>query len=133
MKVTTGIDIIEVERIKEAILEMGDSFLNRIYTEKEIEYCNKSEVMKYQHFAARFAAKEAVFKAISEYIDGRKDAIWKDIEIINSESGKPEINVDKIKENINKAGDNVRLINIDVSISHIRDFAVASAVVLIEK
>mgnify|MGYP000301443901 FL=1 len=133
MKVTTGIDIIEVERIKEAILEMGDSFLNRIYTEKEIEYCNKSEVMKYQHFAARFAAKEAVFKAISEYIDGRKDAIWKDIEIINSESGKPEINVDKLKENINKAGDNVRLINIDVSISHIRDFAVASAVVLIEK
>jgi holo-[acyl-carrier protein] synthase len=133
MKVTTGIDIIEVERIKEAILEMGDSFLNRIYTEKEIEYCNKSEVMKYQHFAARFAAKEAVFKAISEYIDGRKDAIWKDIEIINSESGKPEINVDKLKENINKTGDNVRLINIDVSISHIRDFAVASAVVLIEK
>ena len=133
MKVTTGIDIIEVERIKEAILEMGDSFLNRIYTEKEIEYCNKSEVMKYQHFAARFAAKEAVFKAISEYIDGRKDAIWKDIEIINSESGKTEINVDKLKENINKTGDNVRLINIDVSISHIRDFAVASAVVLIEK
>ena len=133
MKVTTGIDIIEVERIKEAILEVGDSFLNRIYTEKEIEYCNKSEVMKYQHFAARFAAKDAVFKAISEYIDGRKDAIWKDIEIINSESGKPEINVDKLKENINKAGDNVRLINIDVSISHIRDFAVASAVVLIEK
>ena len=133
MKVTTGIDIIEVERIKEAILEMGDSFLNRIYTEKEIEYCNKSEVMKYQHFAARFAAKEAVFKAISEYIDGRKDAIWKDIEIINSESGKPEINVDKLKENINKAGDNVRLINIDVSISHIRDFAVASAVALVQK
>ena len=133
MKVTTGIDIIEVERIKEAILEMGDSFLNRIYTEKEIEYCNKSEVMKYQHFAARFAAKEAVFKAISEYIDGRKDVIWKDIEIINSESGKPEINVDRLRDNINKAGDNVRLINIDVSISHIRDFAVASAVVLIEK
>ena len=74
-----------------------------------------------------------MFKAISEYVDGRKDVIWKDIEIINSESGKPEINVDKLKENINKAGDNVRLINIDVSISHIRDFAVASAVVLIEK
>ena len=133
MKVTTGIDIIEVERIKEAILEVGDSFLNRIYTEKEIEYCNKSEVMKYQHFAARFAAKEAVFKAISEYIDGRKDAIWKDIEITNIGSGKPEINVDKLKENINKTGDNVRLINIDVSISHIRDFAVASAVALVQK
>lgn len=132
MKVTTGIDIIEVERIKEAILEMGDSFLNRIYTEKEIEYCNKSDIMKYQHFAARFAAKEAVFKAISEYVDGRKDAIWKDIEITNIESGKPEVNVDKLKENINKAGDNVELISIDVSLSHIRDVAVASAVVLAE-
>lgn len=132
MKVTTGIDIIEVERIKEAILEMGDSFLNRIYTEKEIEYCNKSDIMKYQHFAARFAAKEAVFKAISEYVDGRKDAIWKDIEITNIESGKPEVNVDNLKENINKAGDNVELISIDVSLSHIRDVAVASAVVLAE-
>ena len=133
MKVTTGIDIIEVERIKKAILEIGDNFLNKIYTEKEIKYCNKSQVVKYQHFAARFAAKEAVFKAISEYINGREDAIWKDIEIINNDSGKPEVNVDKLKENINKTGNNFRLINIDVSLSHIKDYAVASAVVLVEK
>ena len=133
MKVTTGIDIIEVERIKKAILETGDNFLNKIYTEKEIKYCNKSQVVKYQHFAARFAAKEAVFKAISEYINGREDAIWKDIEIINNDSGKPEVNVDKLKENINKTGNNFRLINIDVSLSHIKDYAVASAVVLVEK
>lgn len=133
MKVTTGIDIIEVERIKEAILEMGDSFLNRIYTEQEIEYCNKSDIMRYQHFAARFAAKEAVFKAISEYVDGRKDAIWKDIEITNTENGKPEVNVDKLRTNINKTEDNVELISIDVSLSHIKDFAVASVVMLVQK
>ena len=131
MKVTTGIDIIEIERIKEAIDDMGDGFLNRIYTEKEIEYCNKSEAMKYQHFAARFAAKEAVFKAISKYISGREDALWKDIEILNKESGKPEINVDKLIENINKTAD-VKLINIDVSISHIKEYAVASAVAIVE-
>ncbi len=128
MKVTTGIDIIEVDRIRKSIEELGDTFLNRIYTEKEIEYCSKSGVMKYQHFAARFAAKEAIFKAISDFIDGREDAIWKDIEVINIDSGKPVINVDKLKNNIEKTADNLKLESIDVSISHIKDYAVASVV-----
>ena len=128
MKVTTGIDIIEVDRIKKSIEELGDSFLNRIYTKNEIEYCNKSGVMKYQHFAARFAAKEAIFKAISEVISGREDAMWKDIEVINIESGKPVINVDKVKNNIKKTANNLKLESIDVSISHIKDYAVASVV-----
>lgn len=132
MKITTGIDIIEVERIKEAINEMEDGFLNRIYTEDEIQYCNKSDIMKYQHFAARFAAKEAVFKAMSKYISGREDALWKDIEILNDESGKPEINVDKLIKNINKTAD-IKLINIDISISHIKEYAVASAVAIFEE
>ena len=132
MKVTTGIDIIEVGRIKDAIEEMEDKFLNKIYTEQEIEYCNNSKLMKYQHFAARFAAKEAVFKAMSKYISGREDALWKDIEILNDESGKPEINVDKLIENINKTAD-IKLINIDISISHIKEYAVASAVAIFEE
>ncbi len=132
MKITTGIDIIEVERIKEAIDDMGNGFLNRIYTEDEIQYCNKSDIMKYQHFAARFAAKEAVFKAMSKYISGREDALWKDIEILNDESGKPEINVDKLIKNINKTAD-IKLINIDISISHIKEYAVASAVAIFEE
>lgn len=132
MKITTGIDIIEVERIKEAIDDMRNGFLNRIYTEDEIQYCNKSDIMKYQHFAARFAAKEAVFKAMSKYISGREDALWKDIEILNDESGKPEINVDKLIENINKTAD-IKLINIDISISHIKEYAVASAVAIFEE
>ena len=133
MKVTTGIDIIEVNRIKETIEELGENFLNRIYTENEIEYCNKSNINKYQHFAARFAVKEAVFKAISCYIEGREDAIWKNIEVINLESGKPELNVEKLQKNIKKAGDKLSLVNIDVSISHIKEFAVASAVAVFEE
>ena len=132
MKVTTGIDIIEVERIKEAIVEARDSFLNKIYTQREIEYCNKSKVLKYQHFAARFAAKEAVFKALSEYINGREDALWKNIEIVNLEGGKPEINVDKLVENMKKTADNFKLESIDISISHIKDYAVASVVAVID-
>ena len=59
MKITTGIDIIEVDRIKKAIEEAEDKFLNKIYTQIEIDYCNKSNIMKYQHFAARFAAKRS--------------------------------------------------------------------------
>jgi len=128
MQVTTGVDIIEVERIKSAIEELGETFLNRIYTENEIQYCNKSERMKYQHFAARFAAKEAVFKAISKYIDGRKDILWKQIEINNNEDGRPNINIGKLKE----SGIST-LKNIDISISHVKDYAMASAVAIFEE
>ena len=128
MQITTGIDIIEVERIKKAIEDLGDNFLNRIYTSSEIEYCNKSGSIKYQHFAARFACKEAVFKAISQFISGREEALWKDIEVINIDGGKPVINVDKLKKNFKKNVNNVELKNIDISISHIKEYAVASVV-----
>lgn len=123
MKVTTGVDIIEVERIKEAICEIGDNFLNRIYTQNEIAYCNKYNEMKYQHFAGRFAAKEAVFKSISEYVSGREDILWKEIEIISEAGGRPKVNIDKLKKNNLE-----NLQSIDVSISHIKEYATASVV-----
>ena len=128
MKVTTGIDIIEVDRIKDSIEEFGNNFLNRIYTQREIEYCNKFSGIKYQHFAARFACKEAVFKAISQFISGREEVLWKDIEIINMDGGKPVINVDKLKKNFKRNVNNIELKSIDISISHIKEYAVASVV-----
>ncbi len=128
MQVTTGVDIIEVERIKDAVNKIGDNFLNKIYTEQEIEYCNKSKKMKYQHFAGRFAAKEATFKAISTHIDCKEDALWKEIEIINDKEGKPAINVAKLKK-----GRLENLKNIDISISHIKDYAIASVVAMFEE
>lgn len=131
MRIATGIDIIEVGRIKEAIDGMGESFLNRIYTEEEIHYCNSSNMMKYQHFAARFAAKEAVFKALSKFISGREELDWKDIEVVKEKSGKPAINVDKIHKKLDKDAD-IKLIDIDISLSHIKEYAVANAVVLFE-
>lgn len=125
MNITTGIDIIEVERVKKAAQELGDSFLNRIYTDKEIKYCECSSEMKYQHLAARFAAKEAVFKALSNYVDNRDDMLWKEIEIINIEDGRPKVNMDKLKNDKLKT-----LESIDISISHIKEYAVASVVAL---
>lgn len=128
MKITTGVDIIEVERVKEAIESLGNHFLNRIYTENEILYCNKSSNIKYQHFAARFAAKEAVFKALSAEITSRDDLLWKQIEVINDESGRPKINIERLQEEEKLKG----LTSIDVSISHIKEYAIASVVAMFE-
>ena len=123
MKVTTGVDMIEVFRIKKAIEELGGPFLKRIYTEREIEYCEKKGKNKYQHYAARFAAKEAVFKALSEYLNGREDSLWRDIEVLNKEDGRPKINVDSLNKDKLKNHQ-----SIDISISHLNDYAIASVV-----
>jgi holo-[acyl-carrier protein] synthase len=88
MVVGLGIDIIEIGRVKKSIDEYGSLFLNKVYTEAEINYCN-NKFNKYQHFAARFAAKEAVYKAIAS---GWKEGLrWKDIEIENEPSGMPKV------------------------------------------
>lgn len=127
-KALTGIDIIEVSRVEDAINNLGDNFLNKIFTENEIDYCNKSKKMKYQHFAARFAAKEAVFKALSNEIKSREDLVWKQIEVVNEESGRPKINIDLLNTlNISK-----NIESIDISLSHIAEFAVASVVVILK-
>ena len=113
-----GTDIIEVERIKDGIENIGDKFLNRIYTETEIEYCNSKNVQKYQSFAGRFAAKEAIFKALTDVIENKYQIEWKDFEIINNEEGKPlvKINNEDIK---------CKIKDIDVSISHCKNYAEA--------
>ena len=122
MKITTGVDIIEVDRINKAVEDLSDSFLNRVYTTKELEYCQKSNKMKYQHLATRFAGKEAVFKALSGYID-RSKLMWQDIEVENDENGRPKINMDKLK----KCGlENLE--SIDISLSHIKEYAIANVV-----
>lgn len=123
MKVKCGVDIIEVSRIEDAIENLEDKFLNRVYTKKEIEYCNSKNNMKYQHFAVRFAAKEAIFKAISENLEEKTDIVWTNIEILNNKAGRPYvsfINCD-MEEKIE---------NIDISLSHIKEYAIANCVVV---
>lgn len=125
MKIKCGTDIIEISRIKESIENLGEHFINKIYTKNEIEYCENKKNQKYQHYAARFAVKEAFFKAISWKLDNKYDVSWKNIEVINDDQGRPEINIlcselEEFKEDI------------DVSISHCKEYAVANVVVLIQ-
>ena len=85
-----GIDVVQNERIRASLQRFGDRFINRIYTEEEIRYCKKCANPEI-HFAARFAAKEAGFKAIGTgWAAGIK---WKDVEVERLASGKPELHL----------------------------------------
>lgn len=117
MKSTCGTDIIEIERIKNSIEKFGERFLNTVFTENEIKYCESKNRQKYQHYAARFAAKEAVYKALSNNINTPNE--WKCIEILSEESGRPKVNLKIEIKNLN---------NIDISLSHCELYAIANVV-----
>lgn len=116
MKILIGTDIVEVERIKDNLEKNESRFLDRIYTKKEIEYCESKKVQKYQSYAVRFAAKEAIYKALSDYIN--EDYSWKDFEILNDEKGRPKVYLHLDIKNIEE---------IDISLSHCKEYAVAYA------
>lgn len=122
MEISCGIDIIEIDRIKSSIEDLGDKFINRVFTDNEIEYCESKKKQKYQHYAGRFAAKEAVFKAISKILDDKYSVCWKDFEVINDAQGRPKLNILNVNlEDIE---------SIDISISHCKTYAVANVVIL---
>ena len=107
-----GIDIIQIEKIKNSIEKWKDSFLNRVFNSEELQNISKGK-MYYQRLAARFAAKEAVIKSISkEYPLALTDII-----ILNKDNGAPYC---KFKKDIG--------IDIFLSITHVEDYAVACAV-----
>ncbi len=122
MKITCGTDIIEIRRIKESIETIGEKFLQRVFTENEIFYCESKQQQRYQHYAARFAAKEAAFKAVSESLNDKYALSWQDVEITNDENGRPKIHINKV--------DQGKIENIDLSISHCKEYACANVVVL---
>lgn len=122
MQILCGTDIIEIERVKESIEELGEKFINKIYTENEIKYCESKNKMKYQHYAARFAGKEAIFKAISKILSDKYSISWKDVEIINDENGRPQIIF------LNKQYKQIQ--SIDISLSHCKQYATANVVII---
>lgn len=120
MIIGIGTDIIEIERIEEAI-NRTPMFLKKVFTENEIDLF-KSRSMRMETIAGNFAAKEALSKALGT---GFRGYSLKDFEVLRDELGKPIINpCEKIKENIGKEG-----IKINVSISHNRSSAIAFVVV----
>jgi len=119
-----GIDMIEVERVQSSIAK-EQGFRELVFSAKEIAYC-ESKANKYQHYAVRFAAKEAFFKALGT--GWLKDTAFNEIEVTNDESGKPIL--EPIGESavvINRSGP----LKISVSLTHLK--TTASAVVIIEK
>lgn len=114
MIIGTGVDITEVRRLRQAIEKWGETFLNRVFTKEELDNA-KTRGSFYQHLAGRFAAKEAVFKAL-----GDADLNWKDVQILNDKQGRPYC---KILNERNKK------IQVHISISHVKNYATAFAII----
>ncbi|MCI0525674.1 MAG: holo-ACP synthase [Acidobacteria bacterium] len=122
-----GVDIVEISRLERAIREYGDRFIKRVFTEQEIDYCERV-ARKAERYAARFAAKEAARKAI-----GAATPVvalsWRDVEIISSSEGAPQLQfhgraADLVKE--------LKITRAHASLSHAQDHAVAFVVLEIE-
>jgi holo-[acyl-carrier protein] synthase len=121
--ISIGIDLIEVERVRQTI-ERTPRFAERVFTEKERAYCDSRGAMAAPSYAARFAAKEAALKALQT---GWRDGItWQDVEVASHESGAPYlILTGKAKEIFENMGAN----EIHLSLSHTNEHAIAQVVI----
>ena len=114
----TGVDIIEIKRVEKVAFSYGDRFLKRIYTDDEIKYCRG----RAPQLASRFAAKEAVMKALGTGIRG---VGWRDVEVTRKRGMAPEI---KLHARAKKRASQIGLKGLVISLSHSKEFAVASVI-----
>jgi len=117
-----GIDVVEVDRIESAIARHGEPFLSRLFTDAERAYC-AAQKRAALHYAARFAAKEAVSKALGTGIGG--EAGWLDLEIVRDPSGAPKLALHGSAAEFAK---DKGISEIQISLSHAKDYAAANAV-----
>ncbi len=115
-----GVDIVDIPRIEKVIQRWGDLFLNKVLTSKEYEYCREKAGLA-ASVAARFAAKEAVYKALPTEV--QPVARWLDIEVINELSGRPRIEFNGDLQNL------LQQFDVQISISHSKSSAVAMVVI----
>lgn len=126
MKILQGIDLVKVERIEKMIRRMsGKALLNRVFSAAEQAYCN-SKRMKFEHYAARFAAKEAVLKALK--VRPGKGQRLAGIEVRREATGKPFI---EIARESRKSLCLPARAQIELSIAHEREYAIATVVIVI--
>jgi len=123
----TGIDIVEIKRFRNAVKKWGDHFIKKVFTENEIKY-SRTRRFSAQHFAARFATKEAVFKAFG----GKKANLrrWTDIEITNDANGRPRVT---FHGDAKKLCSQRKVTRVIVSMSHSQEHAVANAILIAEE
>ena len=114
----TGVDIIEIKRVEKVAFSYGDRFLKRIYTDGEIKYCRG----RAPQLASRFAAKEAVMKALGTGIRG---VGWRDVEVTRKRGMAPDI---KLHGRAQKRASQIGLTGLAISLSHSKEFAVASVI-----
>jgi holo-[acyl-carrier protein] synthase len=124
-----GTDIIEIERIKASLDgKYSKGFSERVFTPEEVKYCESRGASKYQSYAARFAAKEAVSKAFGTGIG--ENALFNEIEILNDENGKPYIN---LYGRARKYYESLEASSISISLSHCKEYAVAYVTITRDK
>ena len=122
MIVSIGIDIIEVRRIRE-VLERTPSFKRRVFTADEQAYCDGRGAVAAQHYAARFAAKEATLKALKT--GWRGGITWQDVEVVSHDNGAPYLIFHgKVLELVQNSG----ATSVHVSMSHTTEHAIAEVV-----
>ena len=124
MIVAIGIDLVEIARLEMVLARRGERFRSRVFTDGEISYCERrASAAKFASYAARFAAKEAVMKALGT---GWSDGVgWKDVEVVNELSGAPSIQLHgRALERMREIGAS----RVHLSLSHSGDLAVAQAV-----
>ncbi|MBA7563282.1 Holo-[acyl-carrier-protein] synthase [subsurface metagenome] len=117
-----GIDLVKIERIEKVIKKWGDNFTSRVFTLLEREYCEKKKGNKYQSYAGRFAAKEALLKSLGL---GLKGVNWKEIEIENNELGQSII---ETSGKLKKIASEKRVSKYFITISHTKDYAIAQVI-----
>lgn len=120
-----GIDIVEIERVERA-LQRNKKFLDKLFTKEEIDYF-KSKGLKTETIAGNFSAKEAISKALGT---GIRNFNFKDIEILRDKKGKPIV---KTYNNLREICIDYNVLEIKVSISHSKNYAVANAIVMVKE
>ena len=113
-----GVDIIEIERVERALARFGERFLRRVYTRLEVAFCRG----RVSELAARFAAKEAVMKALGT---GARGVAWREIEVLPNHRGKPLV---YLHGRARKRAERIALERLDISMSHSHNYAVAFVV-----
>jgi holo-[acyl-carrier protein] synthase len=116
-----GVDVVEIKRLRAAVRRGGAAFLRRVFTERELAYAKARRRTTFEHLAGRFAAKEAVIKALSQ-VEPADVPSMRQIEICNDRMGRPSVRLHEARR---------RRLSIHISLSHVDSVAVASAIVTV--